>query len=73
MLAYCGHPSAASSGDRSSYIVPRYARVTIAGSCSLRGALATAIIGHTGSWLDYAAYGQSYTLLFESGLDTITA
>jgi len=49
MLAYCGRPSAASSGDPSSYIVPRYARVTIAGSCSLRVALATAIISQAGS------------------------
>ena len=28
---------------------PRYARETIAGSCSLRNALATAIISQTGS------------------------
>jgi len=49
MLAYCGRPSAAASGDPSSYIVPRYARVTIAGIYSLRVALATAIISQTGS------------------------
>src|SRR6185312_7465833 len=49
MLAYCGRPPAASFGDRYSYIVPRYARVTIAETCSLGVALATAIISQTGS------------------------
>jgi len=50
MLAYCGRPAAAPFGDRSSYIVPRYARVTIAEMYSLQVALATAIISQTGSW-----------------------
>ena len=49
MLAYCGRPPAASSGDRFPYIVPGYARETIAGICSLEVALATAIISQTGS------------------------
>jgi len=49
MLAYCGRPPAASSGDRFPYIEPRYARETIAGICSLGVALATAIITQTGS------------------------
>jgi hypothetical protein len=49
MLAYCGRPPAASSGDRFPYIDPRYARETIAGICSLEAALATAIITQAGS------------------------
>lgn len=49
MIAYCGRPPAASSGDRFPSIVPRYARETIAGICSLGVALATAIMGQTGS------------------------
>jgi len=49
MLAYCGRLSSASFCDRFPYIGPRYARVTIAESCSMRGALATAIMSQTGS------------------------
>ena len=50
MLAYCGRPSAAAFPDPFPYIEPRYARETIGEICSLRVALATAIISHTGSW-----------------------
>jgi hypothetical protein len=49
MLAYCGRPRSASFCDRFPYIDPRYARQTIAESCSIWVALATAIISHTGS------------------------
>jgi len=49
MLAYCGRPAAASSCDPFPYIEHSYARETIAGICSLTVALATAIIGQTGS------------------------
>jgi hypothetical protein len=49
MLAYCGRPSSASFCDPFPYIGPRYARETIAESCSMRAALATAIMIQTGS------------------------
>jgi hypothetical protein len=54
MLAYCGRPSSASFCDRFPYIVLCYARETNRGNLpgragSMRGALATAIIGQTGS------------------------
>ena len=49
MLAYCGRPSAAAFCDPFPYIVPRYARETIAEIRSLGVALATAIIGQSGS------------------------
>jgi len=54
MIAYCGRPSAASFGDRFPYIVPGYARkrsplIFIRLGCSLRVALATAIISQTRS------------------------
>jgi len=49
MLAYCGRPAAASFCDPFPYIEPRYARETIAESCSLPVVLATAIISQTGS------------------------
>ena len=49
MLAYCGRPSSASFCDRFPYIGPRYARETIAETCSMRVALVTAIISQTGS------------------------
>jgi len=49
MIAYCGRPSAAYFCDRFPYIEPSYARETIAESCSLRVALATAIMSQTGS------------------------
>ena len=49
MIAYCGRPPTASFGDRFPYIEPRYARETIAETCSLGVALATAIITQTGS------------------------
>jgi hypothetical protein len=49
MLACCGRPAAAAFGDRFPYIVPRYARETIAEIRSLGVALATAIISQTGS------------------------
>jgi hypothetical protein len=44
MLAYCGRPPSASFGDRFPYIGPRYARETIAETCSMWVALATAIM-----------------------------
>jgi hypothetical protein len=50
MIAYCGRPPAASSGDRFPYIEPRYARETIAEICSLEGVLVTAILTQAGSW-----------------------
>jgi hypothetical protein len=49
MLAYCGRPSSASFCDRFPYIDPRYAREAIAEICSSGVALATAIIGQSGS------------------------
>ena len=49
MLAYCGRPRSASFCDRFPYIDPRYARQTIAESCSIRVTLATAIMTQTGS------------------------
>jgi len=49
MIAYCGRPTAASFCDRFPYIGPSYARETIAEICSLRVALATAIMSQTGS------------------------
>jgi hypothetical protein len=49
MLAYCGRPRSASFCDPFPYIDPRYARETIAESCSIWVALATAIISQTGS------------------------
>jgi hypothetical protein len=49
MIACCGRPAAASFCDRFPYIVPRYARETIAETCSLGVALATAIISQTDS------------------------
>jgi hypothetical protein len=67
MLAYCGRPAAASSCDRFPYIVPRYARETIAGICSLGVALVTAIISQTGSAVGLAStvaqmVGLGYTV-----------
>src|ERR1700756_1513857 len=50
MLAYCGRPAAAASCDPFPYIVPRYARETIAGICSLRVALATATMSQSASY-----------------------
>jgi len=47
----CVAPSSASFCDRFPYIGPRYARETIAESCSMRVALATAIISQTRSWV----------------------
>jgi hypothetical protein len=49
MLAYCGRPSSASFCDPFPYICVGYARETIAERCSMRVALATAIISQTGS------------------------
>jgi hypothetical protein len=49
MLAYCGRPRSASFCDRFPSIEPRYARETIAETCSIWVALATAIITHPGS------------------------
>jgi hypothetical protein len=54
MLAYCGRPSSANFCDRFSYIGPRYAREAITEICSMSAALATAIIGHTGSAIHHA-------------------
>ena len=48
MLTYCGRPTAAACRDPFPYIDPRYARETIAASCSLSGGLATAIMGQAG-------------------------
>ena len=50
MLAYCGRPRSASFCDRSPYICVGYAWKTIAESCSIWGALATAIITQTRSY-----------------------
>jgi hypothetical protein len=50
MLAYCGRPSSAAFCDPFPYIVPRYARETIAETRSIWVALATAIISQTGSY-----------------------
>jgi hypothetical protein len=49
MITYCGRPPSASFCDRFPYIDPRYARETIAESCSMGGALATAIMSQAGS------------------------
>ena len=49
MLAYCGRPAAAAFGDPFPYIVPRYARETIAEIRSLGVALATAIMSQSAS------------------------
>ena len=49
MIAYCGRPRSASFCDRFPYIDPRYARETIAETCSIWVALATAIISQTAS------------------------
>jgi hypothetical protein len=49
MIACCGRPAAASFCDRFPYIEHRYARETIAETCSLAVALATAIINQPGS------------------------
>jgi len=49
MLAYCGRPRSVGFCDPFPYIVPCYARETIAETYSIWVALATAIIGQTGS------------------------
>src|ERR1700691_29346 len=49
MLACCGRPRSASFCDRFPYIGPRYARETIAETCSIWVALATAIMSQPGS------------------------
>ena len=49
MLAYCGRPGSASFCDCFPSIEPCYARETIAETCSIRVALATAIMSQTGS------------------------
>jgi hypothetical protein len=49
MLAYCGRPGSASFCDSFPYICIGYARETIAETCSIWVALATAIIGQPGS------------------------
>jgi hypothetical protein len=49
MIAYCGRPPSASFCDRFPYIGLGYARETIAESCSMWVALATAIISQAGS------------------------
>src|SRR5580698_10260201 len=49
MLAYCGRPRSVGFCDPFPYIVPRYARETIAETYSIWVALATAIVGQTGS------------------------
>jgi hypothetical protein len=69
MLAYCGRPSSAGFCDPFPYIDPRYARETIAETCSIWVALATAIISQTGSWRGesgrgLAARSLAVTLVF---------
>ena len=49
MFAYCGRPAAAAFDDPFPYIVPRYARETIAEIRSLGVALATANINQADS------------------------
>jgi hypothetical protein len=49
MITYCGRPPSASFCDPFPYIGPRYARETIAESCSTGAALATAIMSQAGS------------------------
>jgi hypothetical protein len=49
MITYCGRPPAASFCDPFTYIVPRYARETIAEICSLGVALVTVLISQTDS------------------------
>ena len=49
MIAYCGHPGSAGFRDPFPYIGVGYARETIAETCSIRVALATAIISQSGS------------------------
>jgi hypothetical protein len=49
MIAYCGRPRSAAFCDRFPYIVPCYARETIAETCSIWVALATAIMSQSGS------------------------
>jgi hypothetical protein len=49
MLAYCGRPSSASFCDRFPSVGLCYARETIAETCSIWVALATAIMSQTGS------------------------
>jgi hypothetical protein len=49
MLAYCGRPPSAAFCDHFPYIGLGYAREAIAEICSMWVALATAIIGETGS------------------------
>ena len=49
MLAYCGRPSSASFCDRFPSIELSYARETIAETCSICVALATAIMSQIGS------------------------
>ena len=58
MIACCGRPAAASFCDRFAYIVPHYARETIAKICSPGAVLATAIISQAGSQV--AAIAFSY-------------
>jgi hypothetical protein len=52
MLAYCGRPGSADFCDPFPYIEPRYARETITEICSIRVALATAIINQPGSRIE---------------------
>ena len=49
MITYCGRPSSASFCDRFPYICVGYARETIAETCSIWVALATAIMSQPGS------------------------
>lgn len=49
MIAYCGRPPAASFCDPFAYIAVSMRRETIAEICSLGVALATALMGETGS------------------------
>jgi len=49
MIAYCGRPTAASFCDPFAYIVVTMRAKPIAKICSLWVALATALLGQTGS------------------------
>jgi hypothetical protein len=66
MIAYCGRPAAAAFCDPFPYIVPRYARETIAEIRSLGVALATAIMSQSGSTI--VRIGRRKANTVESGV-----
>ena len=63
MFACCGRPAAASFCDPFAYIVFNYARETIAKSCSLGAALATAPMSQTGSLVRHGAHQPHQNIL----------